>query len=522
MRPAGSERRARTARRRGDTQGSSGSWRDVLVAVDVGTSGARAAAFDLDGHRQIEVRRGFTTSTPRPAWAEQDALAWRSASLSALRELVARVGPQRRVHAIALTGQCPSVVLIDADGRPVRPGLIYRDNRATAEAAELRQRLGSAGIHRQTGHVPAAFHVLPKLMWLARHEPDAFARARLALQPRDWLALVLTGEAATDGSHAAATLAYDLAGRRWSPAIASEVGIDVALFPGLSGSAAVAGQLRSSVARRVGLSASTPVVLGGADSQACALGVGVVAPGPVSEMAGSSTCLNAALPAPLASLAVTHYPHVVGDGLTTETGINTAGAAVRWLADLAFAGRRGRAGGSDFERLDAEAGAVPAGADGVLGLAVLGDGERTDESLRGALVGLSLRHSRGTLARALLEAVAFSIRAQLELLTGAGVPVTELRVSGGDARLATWNRIKADVIGVPVRVIPGDAAVTGVAMLAALGAGIYTDTGEAIAACVRPDPAIEPDARAARVYDAAFERWRALVTSSVVRAPETP
>jgi sugar (pentulose or hexulose) kinase len=493
-------------------------WAEVLVAIDVGTSAARASAFDTDGVRRLEVRHPYPTTSPRPGWAEQSAADWRSASLRALRDLVAGLGPARRVLAIGLTGQCPSVVLVDGRGRPVRPGLIYRDNRSRGEAAMLTDRLGgAAAIHARSGHTPAAFHVAPKLLWVRRHEPSAFAAAAMALQPRDWVAFVLTGEAATDGTHAAATLLYDLRAGRWAEADIDALGLPRTLLPRIAGSAEVIGTLRPAIAARVGLSAATPVVLGGADSQACALGAGVVSPGPVSEMAGSSTCLNAAVERPLDVLAVTHYPHVVPGPFTTETGLNTTGAAIGWVADRLYGGRRGRAIAADFERLDREAAAVAAGADGVLALPALADGERTDPALRGAVTGLSLRHDRATLARAMLEGVAFAIADQLDLLDGAGATATELRVSGGDARLVTWNRIKADVLGIPVRTVPGDAAVTGVAMLAGLGIGAYPTVAAAIERCVHLDPAIEPDPSVASTYGQARVAYRALVASATTR-----
>ncbi len=492
-------------------------WPDVLVAVDVGTSGARAAAFDLDGRRRLEVRQPYATASPNPGWAEQSAAAWRSATLRAVRLLVAQLGSRRRVLAIGLTGQCPSVVLVDRRGRPLGPGLIYRDNRAVAEAAAISDRYGDAAIHARTGHRPAAFHIAPKLLWLASHEPDLFRNAAMALQPRDWVGRALTGEAATDGTHAAATLLFDLRRRRWDDAFADELAIPPRLLPRLLGSAEVLGTLRAPVAARLGLPASTPVVIGGADSQACAFGAGVVASGPVSEMAGSSTCLNAVVDLPLEALDVTHYPHVIDGQLTTETGINTTGAAISWLADLLYGGRAGRARDRDFERLDREAAAVGPGADGVVVLPVLGDGERTDPDVRGAVAGLSLRHDRATIVRAALEGVAFAIRDQLQLLADGGAAPTELRVSGGDARLATWNRIKADVLGLPVRTVPGDAAVAGVAMLAGIGAGVYRDVDDAIARCVSLDPAIEPDRSVRALYDDAHARYLALADSAVVR-----
>lgn len=492
-------------------------WTDVLVTVDVATSAARASAFDLDGNRRLETRRPYPSTGEQPGWSEQDPRAWRSAALGALTELVRRLGPRRRVLGIGLTGQCPTVCLVDARGRPVSPGLLYRDNRADAEAAWIRDRFGDAWIHERTGHLPAAFHIAPKLLWIRRHRPAWLAAAALALQPRDLAVLELTGEAATDGSHAAATLAFGLRARAWDAELLDGLGLPASLWPAVRPSWEVVGTLRPAVAARIGLPPSTPVVLGGADSQACALGGGVVAPGPVSEMAGSSTCLNAALPEPLRERMVTHYPHVVPGMFTTETGINTTGAAATWVADLLYGGRRGRASAADFARLDAEAGAVPPGSDGVMALPVLGDGERIDTRLRATFTGLSLRHGRAAMARAMLEGVAYTIRGHLALLEAGGAPVTELRVSGGDARLATWNQVKADVTGVRVTVIPGDAAVTGVAMLAGIGVGVFRDVPDAVARCVRAAERYEPDPAARAVHDEAYPAFTALMASGAVR-----
>jgi len=498
---------------------------EVLLAVDVGTSGARAVAFDLDGRRLVEVRRGYPIETPQPGWAEQDARLWRSAALASLGAVIRQLGATAgsgatsapRVLAIGLTGQCPSVVPVDTNGEPLGPGMMYRDNRATAEAAELRERFGDERIHTLTGHLPAAFHIAPKMMWLRRHRPGIWAREPLFLQPRDVAALALTGVAATDGTHAAATLLYDLRSRRWDAGMLDALEIEARAVPPVWDSDEVVGALRPALVRRFGLAYSVPVVIGGADSQACALGAGVVAPGPVSEMAGSSTCLNSVVPEPLAELLITHYPHVVPGPYTTETGINTTGAAVAWLADLLYGGRAGRAGSRDYVALDAEASTVAPGADGVLALPVLADGERTDPDLRAAFTGLAQRHGRAVLARAMLEGAAFAIRAQLELLRAAGAPVTELRVSGGDTRLATWNRIKADVTGLPVLPIPGDAAALGVAMLAGIGAGVYRDAADAIARCVRADPPIEPASGAHAAYEEPYGAYRDLAVSRIVR-----
>ena len=498
------------------TGGPAGSG-PVLVAIDVGTSGARAAAYGLDGRPAGEVRRSYPTDLGPDGRAEQDANRWRSASLSALAGLVRVLGPRRPIRAIGLTGQCPSVVPLDERDRPLRPGLIYRDNRAVAEAIEIRRQFGDRLVHDRTGHLPAAFHVAAKLLWLRANEPAVFRAARRFVEPSDYVALALTGENVTDWTIATASALFNVRERRWDDVILDGLDLDEARLPAAHPSWSVVGELRPALLRRLGLTSGVPVVIGGGDSLACAFGAGVIGPGPISEMAGSSTCLNSVVPEPLADLDVTNYPNLLpGPGYFTEVGINTSGEAVDWLAGLAYAGRSGRPTGADYARIDSEAAAVPAGAEGLLVVPVLGDGERDDPNLRGAAVGLSLRHGRAALARAVLEGVAYGIRARIETLGAAGSPATELRVSGGDARLGTWNRIKADVLGIPVVRVPGDATAAGAALLAGLGVGVYRDPAEAVSIAGRPDAPIEPDPDARARYDELYPAYRALLASRAI------
>ena len=259
---------------------------------------------------------------------------------------------------------------------------------------------------------------------------------------------------------------------------------------------------------------------GAADSLACAFGAGVIAPGPVSEMAGSSTCLNSVVASPLADPDVSMYPSPVAPAsYMTETGINTAGEAVDWIAALGYGGRAGRPGAADYARLDQEAAAVPAGSDGLLFVPVLGDGERDDPGLRGTAVGLSLRHGRAAWARATLEGVALGIRLLLGVLARGQLPVAELRVSGQAASLATWNQIKADVLGIPVRVVPGDATAAGVAMLAGLGAGAYRSPADAVATACHPGDEVRPDPANQARYDDLYDRYLAVRRSALARTP---
>ncbi len=502
----------------------------LVVAVDAGTTGARAVAFSLAGEMIAEVRRPYRISAPRPGWAEQDSRDWAEGAVAALRGLAGRIRSAGRIRAIGLTGQCPTMVPADERGRPLRPGMLYRDNRAVAEARQMRQRIGDAALHQRTGHVPEAFHVGPKLAWLRRHEPAVFARTRLVLQPRDVVLHRLTGIARTDQTHANATLFFNLRQRDWDPGLLGAFDVDPALFPPVLPPWEIAAELPRPAAAELGLDAGIPLVIGAADSQCAAFGAGVAGPGPVSEMAGASSCLNSAVPDPLPDLRVTHYSHVVPGCFCTELGLNTTGAAIGWAvkalgypgygelaADAERFGRRLRRGprpagtGQRSSRQDATAadggdgpaadgGGSPAAggtdsgsssrgpaavAAAPLFLPYLGDGERDDPAARGGFIGLSDRHDRAALAFAVIEGVALGVRSSLQVLEHAGSPLTELRVGGGGARLGLAGQLKADLLGCPVLHLDLDPAAFGTAMLAAAAAGLSGEAADATVGVLR-------------------------------------
>jgi len=498
----------------------------LLVAIDVGTTGARAAAIDLHGSVVSEVRRPYETRIPYPGWAEQDPRDWAERAVEALAGLARRVRRTERILGIGLTGQCPTVAPFDLRGRAVGPGMLYRDNRAVAEAEEMRRAIGVEAMHRKTGHVADAFHVGPKVLWLRKHQPDVFLRAARFLQPRDVVLRRLTGLEVTDETHADATLFFDLRARRWAPELFSAFDLDPDLFPQAFPSWTATGILRKRVAEEVGLRAGLPVVLGAADSQCVAYGAGVVEPGPVSEMAGSSSCLNSAVLAPVADVRVTHYSHAVPDRFTTELGVNTTGAAFDWAVRAlgypdhgALGGdaerfrrrwqRSARNGGSNRER-----DAAP------IFLPYLGDGERDDPRLRGAFVGLSDRHDRTALAYAVLEGVALGVRATLTILQEAGCPLEELRVAGGGARLPLVGQLKADMLDRPVLHLDGDAAAIGAAMLAGTAGGVTEEALVAIDRVIRRGRRFDPSDWGREIAAVRAEWFDSVRASQAVRAAE--
>jgi xylulokinase len=486
----------------------------LLIALDVGTTGARAAAVDLNGRIAAEERQPYETRSVHSGWAEQDPRDWVQCALQALARLVARLPAAGAVAGVGLTGQCPSVAPFDKAGEPVGPGLIYRDNRAVQEAGEIRDRIGLDALHRRTGHPSEAFHVGPKVLWLRRHEPEMFAATSVMLQPRDAVLHRIGRTIATDHSHANATLFFDLRKREWADDLFGAFELQPSLFPAALSSWEVAAELPKEIAAEVGLPAGIPIVIGAGDSQCVAFGAGVVGPGPISEMAGSSSCLNSAVTQPATDVRITHYNHVVPGRYTTEVGLNATGASIAWAVQtLGYSGYDELA--HDIESYRAEV--IQSGADPLtsapLYFPYLADGERDDPSARAALLGLSARHPRAAIAYSIAEGVAFAVRERVAHLRRAGSPVEELRVAGGGARLDVLGRIKADSLGVPVLHLDADTAAVGTALLAGAAAGVKQEAQAAINAIVERAARFEPDALGTEVLRTRADRFDELASS---------
>jgi sugar (pentulose or hexulose) kinase len=479
----------------------------VFVAIDVGTTGARASAVGLDGQVRSEVRRPYDTLIPRPGWAEQDPDDWREAALEALAALTADpdLHPDT-IAAIGLTGQCPTVAPFDGARRPIGPGLLYRDNRATDQADEMRRRWGDQAMHQRTGHIASAFHVGPKVLWLRERDPRTFAAAECFMQPRDVVLHALTGVTATDETHANSTVFFDLRARAWADDLLESFSLSSALFPTVSPSWEQVGAVDSAAAERTGVPAGCAVVLGAADSQCAAFGSDVLGAGPISEMAGASSCLNSVITEPAHDPRITHYSYVVPDCYCTELGVNVSGGALTWaVQQFALDGFAELESRAEAVRSKLAAGAVrdPRLA-APLFLPYLGDGERDDPALRAAFVGVSDRHGRDELAYAVLEGLAFAVCETVSVLTAAGAPLQELRVAGGGARLPALGQIKADALKHPVRHLTHDSAPVGAALLAASRTGHAGEVRAAAAANLARARLFEPQPTSA---DAIRERY---------------
>src|SRR5918994_1497550 len=394
----------------------------ILVGLDVGTSGVKALAISPDGEVVAKAEEEYELSIPRPGWAEQDPEDWWRAGERAL-------GGLPPAAAIGLSGQMHGLVALDARDRVLRPAILWNDQRTAAECAEIEDRLGLERLVALTGNRALPGFTAPKLLWLRRHEPDVYAQLAHVLLPKDYVRLRLTGESATDAADASGTLLFDVARRSWSDEVLDALELPRAWLPDAFESPDV------------------PGAPGAGDQAAGALGVGIDRPGPVSVVLGTSGVVFAVLPSfaadPQARVHV--FCHAVPGSWHAMGVMLSAAGALRWFRD-AFAP------GEPFDRLVAQADAWPPGAEGLLFLPYLA-GERTphfDPGARGAFTGLSLRHDRGALVRAVLEGVAYALRDSLGLLGELGVRAEAGRASGGGARSDHWLRIVASVLGLPL------------------------------------------------------------------------
>ena len=449
-----------------------------LVGLDVGTTGVKAIRISETGEVLARAEVEYPLSIPQPGWAEQDPEDWWRATEAAL-DAVGREGP------IGLTGQMHGLVLLDSADRVLRPAILWNDQRTGAECAEIEETIGFSRLVELTGNRALPGFTAPKLVWVRKHEPEVWAQAAHVLLPKDYVRLRLTGERAIDAAEASGTLLFDVAGRRWSEEVCAALEIPIEWLPEAHESTAIGGA---------------------GDQQAGALGVGVVGPGPVSVVLGTSGVVFAALDGfradPEARVHV--FCHAVPDTWEAMGVMLSAAGSLKWLRDVV---------GESYDELVAEAARWPAGTEGLTFLPYL-QGERTphaDPSARAMFEGLSLRHDRGALVRSVLEGVAYGLRDSLELLRALGVEPGVGRASGGGARSELWLKIVASVLGIPIeRTAVEEGAAYGAALLGGVAAGTFASAQEAVDACVRVRDTVEPDPEWQRVYEDGYRRYTAL------------
>jgi xylulokinase len=485
--------------------------RRLLLGIDLGTSGLKTALISADEGKTVATAlQSYRPQTPKPGWAEQNPETWVESAVTAVRQVVQGAGiDTAAVAGIGLSGQMHSTVLLNVQGRPVRPAILWLDQRSTPQAADLRRRIGDAQLADWLGNPVLPGFTLTSLLWLRENEPENWVRAAHVVLPKDYLRFRMTGLLATDLSDASGTCLLNTGRRAWCESLLAEARLPAALLPPLIESTQVAGTLQPEMAGRLGLPAGLPVVCGAGDQQAQAIGNGLLRPGPVSCTIGTGGQLfavaNSYLPDP--RLRLHTFCHAVPGLWHWLAATLSAGLSLRWLRDQVLDG------GADYAQLADAAATIEPGSEGLVFLPHLA-GERTphmNPHARGIFYGLALCHTWRHMARAVMEGVVFSLLDGLELIRDRE-EVPHIIASGGGTQHPLWLQLQADIFGLPVvsRESP-EAAALGSALLAGVGLELYPDLETACRVAVRrKEQVVQPDLPVHARYQELAGRYREL------------
>jgi len=481
----------------------------LFLGIDISTTGAKALLIDEKGQVLSSANTPLSLSTPRPLWSEQDPHDWWSGTVASIQQALARAGVDgKAVAAVGLTGQMHGLVLLDENGAVLRPAILWNDQRTAAQCDEIHRRLGKERLIQITGNVALTGFTAPKILWVNQNEPEIYRRARHILLPKDYARFRLTGEYAMDKADGSGTILFDIRKRDWSPEVLAALDIPANWLPPTYEGPQVTGLVSPAAAAETGLLAGIPVMAGGGDQAAGAVGAGVIEPGIVSLVMGTSGVVFAStdqlLIEPQGRLhafchAVPGYWHLMGVMLS-------AAGSLQWYHDTL-------APQNDFDELVAEAAQAPAGCEGLFFLPYL-TGERTpypDPLARGAWVGLTVRHQRAHLTRAVLEGVAFGLKDSFTLIQQAGLgEIRQVRLTGGGVKSPLWRQILASVLDAELMTVnTTEGAAYGAALCAAVGAGAWPSVPAACAATIHTTGSTIPDG-SVETYRKLYPEYQAL------------
>jgi xylulokinase len=480
-----------------------------VLGIDVSTTATKAVLIDEAGAVVGIGNAEYSYDIPHPLWSEQDPELWWTGAIAATRSVLASTGVHGDdIAAIGLTGQMHGAVLLDAADAVLRPAILWNDQRTAAECDTIRAAVGPKRLIELTGNDALTGFTAPKLVWVRDHEPETWRRIAHILLPKDFVRLRLTGEHAIDKADGSGTILFDLAARDWSDEVLAALRIDRRLLPATHEGPEPTGAVSASAAAATGLRAGTPVVAGGGDQAANAVGVGVISPGTVALSLGTSGVIFAASDEPIIEPAgrVHAFCHALPGRWHLMSVMLSAAGSLRWFRDAL-------APGVGFGELAGTAAEVPVGSDGLLFLPYL-SGERSphaDPLARGAFVGLTTGHERRHLTRAVLEGVAFGLRDGLDQMIAAGMPrPVQIRASGGGIASPVWRQILADVLDAEIATVDTtEGAAFGAALLATVAAGWFPSVDDAVGASVTATPMAAPGPDVAR-YREVHARYREL------------
>jgi xylulokinase len=496
--------------------------RTCVLGVDVGTGGTRAVVVEANGRilaSATEEHEPF--ASPQIGWAEQSPEDWWRACGIAVRKALADAALRGdQISCVGFSGQMHGAVMLDAADKVVRPALIWCDVRTEKQCHDLTQTIGADELIRLTCNPALPNFTLTKFLWVRENEPKNWTRVRSVMLPKDYVRFRLTSDRATDMADASGTLMLDVANRRWSQAVLQAAGIEASLLPRLCESPEICGKVSPAGAAATGLPVGTPVVAGAGDQAAGAVGMGIAAQGAVSATIGTSGVVFAATDCPaLDRKGRLHtFCHAIPGRWHVMGVTQAAGLSLRWFRDRFGASGNNQNGRDPYESLTAEAAAVPPGSEGLLWAPYL-MGERTphlDPNARAALIGLTASHTRGHVVRAILEGVAFSLRDSFTLFAEMGVPVRTIRLGGGGARSPLWRQIQADIYGREVAILEAEeGAAYGAAILAGVGAGVWSSVDAACSDVVRVAQHVAPQPAVVKQMNASYAAYRRIYPAIV-------
>ncbi len=481
-----------------------------FLGIDTSTTGSKALLIDERGEVIGTASSPHTLQSPKPLWSEQDPREWWGAVIAGIRLVLEQTGiTGEQVAAVGLTGQMHGLVLLDEAGEVLRPAILWNDQRTQSQCDQIHRRIGKEKFIQITGNVALTGFTAPKILWVKENEPEVYAKARHVLLPKDYIRYRLTGEYAMDKADGAGTVLFDLKQRDWSREVLESLEIESAWMPPTYEGPECTGRVTEEAASLTGLKAGTPVVAGGGDQAAQAVGVGAVQPGIVGLTVGTSGVVFATTPSALIELEgrLHAFCHAV-PGLWHFMGVMlSAAGSLQWYRDML-------APTMSFDELVKEAELVPAGSEGLQFLPYL-SGERTphpDPLARGAFIGLTLRHSRAHMTRAVLEGVAFGLKDSFTLIQNAGLgAITQVRASGGGTKGALWRQILATVLEAElVTVNTAEGAAYGAALLAGVGAAAWSDVQSACKEAVKITGSTQPETSQIDAYRKAYAVYQEL------------
>ena len=490
------------------------------IGVDIGTSGTKSLLIDEAGSIIAESSAEYGLSMPKPLWTEQNPEDWWQAVKKTIQGVMkASKVKKGDVKSIGLSGQMHGSVFLNKAGKVIRPALLWNDQRTVAECEEITRRAGGReALIEMVANPALTGFTAPKLLWLRNHEPKNYAALKHLLLPKDDVRRRLTGEFATDASDASGMLLLDVQNRTWSKELLSKLEIDPSILATVYESEQVTGTLLPEVAIELGLSPECKVVGGAGDCAAGAVGNGIVKQGILTASLGTSGVMFCHSDSPQYDTQgrLHTFCHAV-HGKWHMMGVTlSAAGSLQWFVNNLCTELLKKKGVDPYQVINEEAEKVTAGSEGLFFLPYLA-GERTphaDPNARGCFIGLTNKHSRGHMARSVMEGVAFSLRESLAILGQLDVPVKEIRVSGGGAKSPLWKQILADAFGQKACTINAEQGPAyGVALLAAVGDGAYKNIEEACKATIRVTDRVPPKKTSQKKYDEAFPVYQELYTS---------